>query len=56
MIEYFVYEDWLNDKCIYVGSGQKHRIDQKGRNKAYNDFVGDRKIERRIIKKFSGEK
>ena len=53
MNKYFVYEHWLDDKCIYVGSGNENRPHSFERNKKYNDFVKNRENE--IIVKIHSE-
>lgn len=44
-MSYYVYEHWLDGKCIYVGSGNKNRPYSFYRNKEYNDFVEGRRNE-----------
>ena len=38
MNEYYVYEHWIGDTCIYVGSGNKYRPTGYGRNDEWTEY------------------
>lgn len=50
-MSYYIYEHWLDGKCIYVGSGTYERAHHLWRNKEYNDFVKDKR-DKIIVKIF----
>lgn len=43
MNEYYVYEHWVGDNCIYVGSGAKYRPKEYKRTKEWYKFFPTKK-------------
>lgn len=43
MNEYYVYEHWIGDVCIYVGSGSKYRPTEYKRTKEWYKFFPSKK-------------